>query len=96
MPEPYGPEHALAILRNILLNDGRLKIRNHCYDQMERRTVDDLDIKKVLLETGAISSGPKLDEKHRKYSIKWRVWILKESLYRFWLISSKEIGWSLS
>lgn len=70
MPEPYNAELALDTIRNILLNDGRLKVRSHCYDQMERRTVDDLDIKKVLLETGKINSESEYDEKHQKYKYK--------------------------
>lgn len=31
MPEPYDPQTAVAKIREILLNDGYLKVRDHCY-----------------------------------------------------------------
>ena len=67
MPEPYEPQEALEKIHFILQNDGALLIRQHCYDRMDERTVDDLDIEKVLLENGIIQSNPEFDEKHQKW-----------------------------
>ena len=71
MPEPYEPKEALEKIHFILQNDGDLLIRPHCYDRMDERTVDDLDIEKVLLENGIIQYKPEFDEKHQrwKYSV---------------------------
>jgi len=67
MPEPYEPQEALEKIHAILQNDGNLIIRPHCYDRMDERTVDNLDIEKVLLENGIIQSKPEFDEKHQKW-----------------------------
>lgn len=67
MPEPYDPQTAVAKIREILLGDGYLKIRDHCYIRMGERTIDDLDIQLVLLENGEIYSKPEWDKKHQKY-----------------------------
>lgn len=67
MPEPYEPQEALEKIHAILQNDGALLIRDHCYDRMDERTVDDLDIKKVLLENGIIQSEPEFDKKHQRW-----------------------------
>ena len=67
MPEPYDPQTAVAKIREILLNDGYLKVRNHCYIQMDNRTIDDVDIRFVLEENGIIYRKPEWDKKHQKY-----------------------------
>lgn len=67
MPEPYDPQTAVAKIREILLNDGDLIVRNHCYIRMGERTIDDLDIQRVLLENGIIHSKPEWDKKHQKF-----------------------------
>lgn len=71
MPEPYDPQTAVAKIREILLNDGYLKVRDHCYIQMDNRTIDDLDIRLVLEENGAIYSKPEWSKQHQtfKYSV---------------------------
>ena len=71
MPEPYDPQTAITVIRDILLNDGYLKVREHCYIQMAKRTVDDLDIRRVLEVNGEIRSEPEWDDKHQKH--KYRV-----------------------
>lgn len=68
MPEPYDPQTAIARIREILLNDGYLKVRRHCYIRMGERTIDDIDIRFVLEENGVIfQSNPEWDEDHQKY-----------------------------
>lgn len=67
MPEPYDPQDAISILRSILKNDGDLKIRDHCYRQMGKRSYDDLDIYKVLEENGVVHSKPQFDQQHQKW-----------------------------
>ena len=67
MPEPYEPQEALEKIHSILQNDGDLIIRDHCFDRMDERTVDDLDIRNVLLENGIIQSHPEFDEKRQKW-----------------------------
>lgn len=71
MPEPYEPQEALEKIQYILQNDGDLIVRSHCFDRMDERTVDNLDIERVLLENGIIQSKPEFDEKHQrwKYSV---------------------------
>lgn len=64
MSEPFDPKTALDTIRSILLNDGRLVIRRHCYIRMGERTVDDLDIRRILEETGTINSKTKWDKKY--------------------------------
>ena len=70
MSEPYDSQTAIAKIREILLNDGYLKVRDHCYLRMGERTIDDLDIRLVLEENGIINSKPEWDKKHQKYKYK--------------------------
>ncbi|MCW5962235.1 MAG: DUF4258 domain-containing protein [Pyrinomonadaceae bacterium] len=70
MPEPYDSQTAIEKIREILLNDGYLKIRDHCYVRMGERTVDDVDIRLVLEENGIINSKPEWDKKHQKFKYK--------------------------
>jgi len=67
MPEPYEPQDALSILRQILSNDGDLVVRSHCYERMAERSADDVDVRKVLEENGIIQSGPDFDQKYKKW-----------------------------
>jgi hypothetical protein len=67
MLEPYDSQTAIARIREILANDGYLKIREHCYIRMDERTIDDIDIRLVLEENGNINSKPEWDKKHQKY-----------------------------
>lgn len=67
MPDPYEPHIALTKIREILSNDGYLKVRDHCYIQMDKRTIDDVDIRIVLEDNGVIYSKPEWDKKHQKY-----------------------------
>ncbi len=67
MSEPYEPEIALATIRSILLNDGYLLIRDHCYKRMAKRDVDDVDIRLVLEENGIIRSNPVWEKDHHKW-----------------------------
>lgn len=67
MPEPYSPEDALSIIRNILTNDGDLYFRHHSDKRSGKRSVDDADIVKVLEENGIIQYDPVLDSKHQKW-----------------------------
>ncbi len=67
MSEPYDSQIALATIREILSNDGYLKVRDHCYIQMDNRTIDDVDIRFVLEENGVIYRKPEWDKKHQKY-----------------------------
>lgn len=67
MPEPYDPQTAAAKIREILFNDGYLKVRDHCYVRMGERTIDNLDIRIVLEENGIIYSKPEWDKKHQKF-----------------------------
>jgi hypothetical protein len=69
MPEPYEPHIAIAKIRSILPT-GRLVITHHCREQMRERNVDDLDVRKVLEETGAINSQPEWDDEHQKWKYK--------------------------
>lgn len=70
MSEPYDSQTAIAKIREILLNDGYLKVRDHCYLRMGERTIDHLDIRLVLEENGIINSKPEWDKKHQKYKYK--------------------------
>jgi len=70
MPDPYDPQTAINKIREILLNDGFLKVRDHCYIRMGERTIDDLDIRKVLEENGVIYGKPDWDNKHQKFKYK--------------------------
>lgn len=70
MPEPFDSQTAVAKIREILLNDGYLKVRHHCYIRMGERTIDDLDIRLVLEENGKIYSKPDFDKKHQKFKYK--------------------------
>jgi hypothetical protein len=69
MSEPYDPQTAISKIREILLNDGYLKVRDHCYLRMGERTIDDLDIKLVLLENGVIYSKPEFDKSIKNINI---------------------------
>ncbi len=66
MPEPFQSQEAITILRQIL-SVGDLKIRNHCYIQLDTREADDVDIREVLENNGVIHADPQLDEKLQKW-----------------------------
>lgn len=70
MSEPYDPQTAIQKIRSILSKDGRLVITSHCQARMSKRSVDKLDIIKVLEENGIIKSNPEFDNERQKWKYK--------------------------